>query len=82
MLPRNLKNSPAKIIPVAMALIVVGLSFLLIGIAWPTYAHAFTHLGTGTNNFLHGMFFGVAIALEIGGVILAATAAAAAAKKS
>ncbi len=78
----KLKSSPEKVLPIAMALIVVGLSCLLIGIAWPTYTHAFMQLGTGTSDFLHGLFFGVAIALELGGVVLAASAAAAAARKN
>ena len=33
----KLKNSPEKMIPVAMAFIVVGLSILRIGLAWPTF---------------------------------------------
>ena len=38
MILRNLKNSPEKMIPVAMSLIVVGLSILAIGIAWPRFS--------------------------------------------
>jgi hypothetical protein len=82
MLLRTLQNSPAKIIPVAMALIVVGLSFLLFGLAWPTLSHGSAHVGMLSNDFIHGLFFGIAIALELGGVALAAAAAAAAAKKN
>ncbi len=71
-----IQETPRKTIPVAMALIVVGLSCLLFGLAWPTFSRAFTHLGTESSDFIHGLFFGIAIALEIGGVVLAATAAA------
>lgn len=80
MLLRTLQKSPAKIIPVAMALIVVGLSCLLFGIAWPMFSHDFTHFGSKSSDFIHGLLFGISIALELGGVALAATAAAGAAK--
>jgi hypothetical protein len=82
MLLRTLQNSPAKTIPLAMALIAVGISCLLFGIAWPAFSHAFTHLGNESSDFIHGLFFGISIALELAGVALAATAAAAAAKKT
>jgi uncharacterized membrane protein len=81
MLLRTLQNSPKKLIPVAMALGMIGLSFLLIGIAWPTLSHGYTHVGNASSDFIHGLFFGIAIALEFGGFVLAAMAAAAAAKK-
>jgi hypothetical protein len=82
MLFRALEDDPQKIIPVAMALIVIGLSCLLFGLAWPTFSHVFPNLGTGSRDFIHGLFFGIAIVLEIGGVVLATSATAAAAKKS
>jgi len=81
MILRNLKNSPEKMIPVAMSLIVVGLSILAIGITWPRFAPPLPHAGTDWNDFARGFLYGLAIALETAGVVLAATAAAATAKK-
>jgi hypothetical protein len=75
------KNSPEKTIPVAMALIVVGLSILAIGIAWPHFSPSVPHLGTDWNDFARGFLFGLAIAMEVSGVVIAATAAASASKK-
>ncbi len=77
----KLKNSPEKMIPVAMAFIVVGLSILMIGLAWPTFFPPVVHSGTSWSDFCRGFLFGLAIAMEITGVVLATTAAAAAAKK-
>jgi hypothetical protein len=76
MILRNLQNSPEKSIPVAMTLIVVGLSILMIGIAWPRFSPPVPHMGTDWNDFAHGFLIGLAIALEIGGVVLAISAAA------
>jgi hypothetical protein len=81
MILRNLQKSPEKMIPVAMAFIVVGLSILVIGIAWPGFSPIVPHTGTDWNDFLRGLMFGIAIAMEIVGVVFAATAAAATIKK-
>ncbi len=81
MILRNLKNAPEKMIPVAMALIVVGLSILAIGITWPRFSPPTLHAGTDRNDFARGFLFGLAITLETVGVALAAMAAAASAKK-
>ena len=59
-----------------MTLIVVGLSILMIGIAWPRFSPSVPHIGTDWNDFAHGFLIGLAIAMEIGGVIIAASAAA------
>jgi len=72
----NLQNAPEKSIPLAMTLIVVGLSILMIGIAWPRFSPSVPHIGTDWNDFAHGFLIGLAIAMEIGGVIIAASAAA------
>ena len=72
----NLQNAPEKSIPLAMTLIVVGLSILMIGIAWPRFSPSAPHIGTDWNDFAHGFLIGLAIAMEIGGVIIAASAAA------
>jgi len=72
----NLQNAPEKSIPLAMTLIVVGLSILMIGIAWPRFSPSVPHIGTDWNDFAHGFLIGLAYAMEIGGVIIAASAAA------
>jgi RsiW-degrading membrane proteinase PrsW (M82 family) len=72
----KLKNSPEKMIPVAMAFIVVGLSILMIGLAWPTFFPQVVHDGTNWSDFCRGFLFGTAIVLEIAGIALAAKAAA------
>ena len=72
----NLQNAPEKSIPLAMTLIVVGLSILMIGIAWPRFSPSVPHIGTDWNDFAHGFLIGLASAMEIGGVIIAASAAA------
>jgi hypothetical protein len=77
MILRRLQISPEKMIPVAMALIAVGLSLLTIGIAWPRFSLSLTHAGTDWNDFIRGFIFGIAIVLEIAGVAIAAKAAAA-----
>jgi hypothetical protein len=76
MILRNLQNSPEKSIPLAMTLIVVGLSILMIGIAWPRLSPPVPHIGTDWNDFAHGFLIGLAIAMEVGGVVIAASAAA------
>ena len=72
----NLQNAPEKSISLAMTLIVVGLSILMIGIAWPRFSPSVPHIGTDWNDFAHGFLIGLAIAMEIGGVIIAASSAA------
>jgi len=72
----NLQNAPEKSIPLAMTLIVVGLSILMFGIAWPRFSPSVPHIGTDWNDFAHGFLIGLAIAMEIGGVIIASSAAA------
>ena len=79
---RRLENSPEKMIPAAMALIVVGLSLLTIGITWLRVSPSIPHLGTDWNDFFRGMIFGIAIVLEIAGVVLATKAAAAKNRKA
>ena len=76
MILSNLKDNPERIIPVAMTMIVVGLSILTIGIVWPRLSPSTPHLGTDWNDFARGFLFGLAITLEAAGVVLAATAAA------
>jgi MFS superfamily sulfate permease-like transporter len=82
MILRKLENSPEKMIPVAMALIVVGLSMTVIGIAWSRIVPALPHPGTDWNDFFRGVIFGIAIVLETAGVVLATKAAAAKKRKA
>jgi hypothetical protein len=81
MILRNLQNSPEKMIPVAMAFVVVGLSILTIGIAWPRFIPPVAHTGTDWNDFFRGLLFGIAIAMEITGVVIATSAAVARKRK-
>ncbi|MDR3377550.1 MAG: hypothetical protein P4M10_02610 [Verrucomicrobiae bacterium] len=81
MIFRNLKNSPEKLLPVAMAMIAVGLSILTIGIAWPRFSPSLPHMGTDWNDFARGFMYGLAIALEASGLVLALAAATAAKKR-
>jgi hypothetical protein len=82
MLLRKLRNSPEKMIPVAMALIAIGLSLTTIGITWPRFSPLLPHTGTNWNDFTRGVFFGVAIFFEVAGVAIAAQAAAAKKRKA
>jgi hypothetical protein len=77
MILSKLENSPEKKIPVAMALIVVGLSMTVIGVSWSRLAPSVPHVGTDWNDFFRGVVFGIAIVLEIAGVAISASAAAA-----
>ncbi len=81
MILRKLQSNPVAMIPVAMVLIVAGLSILTIGIAWPRFLPPLPHAGADWNDFFRGVVFGIAIALEVSGAALAAAAAAAVAKK-
>jgi hypothetical protein len=76
MILRQLENCPEKRIPVAMALIVAGLSMTVIGTSWSRLSPSLPHLGPNWNDFFRGVLFGVAIVLEIAGVAIAAKAAA------
>ena len=77
MIFRTLKSDPEKIIPAAMALVVAGLSIVMIGINWPRFSPSLPHPGTDWNDFFRGAIFGFGLVLEIAGVALAARAAAA-----
>jgi len=76
MILSKLENSPEKKIPVATALIVVGLSMTVIGVSWSRFAPSVPHLGADWNDFFRGAILGIAIVLEIAGVAIAASAAA------
>ena len=78
---RKLQISQAKSVPMAMALLVTGLTLLMLGIAWPRFAFPVAHLGTEWSDFLRGMLFGLSIAFEISGLVIALTAVPATARK-
>jgi hypothetical protein len=63
-------------IPAAMALVVAGLSIVMIGTTWPRISTPMPHAGTDWNDFFRGAIFGFGLVLEIAGVALAAKAAA------
>ena len=76
MIFRALKNNPERMIPAAMALIVAGLSIIVVGVNWPRLSPVVPHQGTDWNDFFRGAIFGFGLVLEIAGVALAAKAAA------
>jgi len=82
MILRKFENSSEKMIPVAMAFIVAGLSLIAAGTSWPRISPPVPHAGTDWNDFSHGVIFGIAIVLEIAGVVLAAKAADAKRRKA
>jgi hypothetical protein len=71
----QLLQSPAKAIPIGVAVLNVGLLFLILGIVWP---HAISAcVMPQWNDFARGVFFGFAIALETIAVVILATICAA-----
>ncbi len=75
MLLKKLQKSPEKMVPVGMMLITAGLMLIVFGVLWPRIPFL-AHLWPDGNDFLRGFVFGIAIALEITGVVINATAAA------
>jgi len=76
MILRTLTKTPERIIPAAMAMVVAGLSFLMIGINLPRFSPPVPHQGTDWSDFFRGAIFGFGFVLETFGVVLAAKAAA------
>ena len=81
MILRKLQISTAKSVPIAMSLLVTGLTLLMLGIAWPKLAFPVAYLGTDWNDFLRGVLYGVSIVLEISAVVLVAFTMPAKARK-
>jgi hypothetical protein len=77
MILRKIQNDPAKMTSTAMAFIAIGLSLITIGIIWPKTSPLLIHAGTDWNDFVRGVILGIAIVLEIAGVAIASSAAAA-----
>jgi hypothetical protein len=82
MILAKLQKTPEKMIPVAMALVVTGLMLIVVCTAWSRLPLSFAHMGADWSDFFRGMLTGIAIALEIGGVVIASAAAAAKRKLS
>lgn len=78
---RGRQKSPAVLVPVAMMLITLGLGFMVAGVVWPRSALPVAHLGTAWGDFFRGFLFGIAIVMEVSGVVIAMAAAATRAKK-
>jgi hypothetical protein len=77
MILNKLQKTPEKMVAVAMALITLGLAFIIFGISWPRHPLPAAYPGTDWNDFLHGFMVGIGIALEVGGVVIVLAAAAA-----
>ena len=75
MILRMLQAQPSRVMAVAMTLIVVGLSILLLGVAWPRLSTLTPHLGVRWNDFFRGLLIGVGIGIEIMGLVFAASTA-------
>jgi uncharacterized membrane protein (DUF4010 family) len=82
MILRALKNDPQRMIPAAMALVIVGLAIVIAGTDWPRLSPAIPHSGTDWSDFSRGATFGFGLVAEIAGVALAAKAAALKKRKS
>jgi ABC-type Na+ efflux pump permease subunit len=76
----NEQRSPAKMVPVAMMLITLGMMILMIGVAWPRLS-AVAHVGTDWSDFWRGFMVGFAIVMETAGLVIALKAAVAARAK-
>jgi hypothetical protein len=72
-------KSPAARVPIAMALIFIGMMFTVFGIVWPRIVSpTLVPLGgTDWHDFLRGLCYGLGISFDIGGLVLAVTAVAA-----
>jgi len=77
----KLSSSPAKVVPVAMALLSTGLMLLVIGIVWPQLGFLSAHVGPDASDFLRGLLYGIAITFEITSVVILIKFAAAKPKK-
>ena len=79
---RQASKNSQKMIRGAMALVVTGLMLIVVCTAWSRLTLPFAHMGADWSDFFRGMLTGIAIALEIGGVVIASAAAAAKRKLS
>jgi hypothetical protein len=82
MLLDKLSANPAKVIPVAMALLSTGLMLLVFAILWPKSGYLSAHVGPDTSDFLRGLLYGISITFEIASVVILVKFAAAKPKKA
>jgi hypothetical protein len=78
MILSKVQDSPQKAVPLAMMLVVAGLSLIVVATVWPRFAPSLIFFGHDWGDFVQGFLYGVAIAMEIMGVAIAAAAAVAA----
>jgi hypothetical protein len=78
MILRKIQDSPQKAVPLAMMLVVAGLSLIVLATVWLRFTPSFIFAGHDYGDFVHGFLYGVAIAMEIMGAAIAAAAAVAA----
>lgn len=81
MLQKKLRESPDKVVAFGLTLVVIGLMMVVIGANWQRIPYL-AHLWPAWNDFLHGFIIGIAITLEIAGVVINAIAAANRRKRS
>ncbi|MGD0912258.1 MAG: hypothetical protein ABR928_10195 [Terracidiphilus sp.] len=82
MLFDKLSSNPAKVVPVAMMLLVTGLMLLVVAGDWPRLSYPAGHFGLDNSDLLRGFLFGVAIAFEIASLVILTTFAAAKSRKA
>lgn len=71
MILQKINASPVKRIPAAMAMLCLGLLLVILNTLWSRIGWL---SGTGWSDFARGLVIGIGIALETGGVLLAASA--------
>jgi hypothetical protein len=70
----KLSNNPEKLIPIAMMFITVGMMLLVLANVWQR-PFVPAHSGTNWNDFSRGFVMGIAIVMEIAGLVIALAAA-------
>ena len=75
MILHMLQRPPAKTVPVAMMFVAVGMAILTVAIAWPKFVSPAAHFGADWSDFLRGATYGIAIAFEAIGLVIAVSAA-------
>jgi len=77
MILSKFQDSPERKIPIAMALVTTGLMTIVVCIAWPRSPLLVAHLGTNWNDFWRGVILGIALVMEIAGLVIGGSAKAA-----
>jgi hypothetical protein len=73
LLKPNEQCARAKV-PVAMMFVTIGLMLMVVGVVWSGASSPSVHTALLSHDFLRGFLIGVAIVLEIVGVVIAASA--------